>query len=775
MKIIDNFLKKLGTSRNTFATYVFTLLTVYLSVDRIVEFMLMLFTGVSYSYWGPIKYTLALACPILAFLFSGSSEFSSTKKKKVTLFYIYVIGLSIIAISMFTQWLNMVAWLLLVFNPGYVELITDFSDLIQPAMTSLAILFPMWMIPKIFNFLYFGVNDSKDMVRSIWDYGGIDLSDKTQGHGPYTCEVFLCQNSETAQMITIPESSRYQSLFVCGGSGTGKTSLVYEPLIARDLERKFFFREVSKEMGFTALKTGIAVLNRPYDNDYLNTNFNLNMLSPVSDKHDVYKGYMKKMILDTSAGITYRNCGVTVLSPDRDISDHMISVCKNFGLNYNVIDPSDKNSIGLNPFVYDDTNKIAITISSVLKSMFDITVDESSETYRESIIVQAIENLSILLKEMYPRMNEGMLPNLEDLLKMLSNFDLVEKMCEIMAHDENLREKYSIQLNYFKKNFYKNGIGRENTERYVDTAISQLDKLLRLPGVKSILCNRNKNINFDEMLANGDVTFICTRRGDLGASSHKAFGLFFLISMQNAVLRRPGNENSRVPNFLYIDEFPDFICKATEPIFTMYRKYKIGTTISAQNLEQLETNNSKGNFKQTILSNCSSKIFTGGGTIDELEWWSSEFGSQREWTMGNTIDFDKMKYDSKHGNVEWKFVPYFKPGKLQSLGTKDCAYKIRGANGKPMCGQGKLNFLDSKYKEPKKIKTFDFGKYSDGVTTATEDDNDLPKKKFDLKNLDFIDDRNEFNPVLTDTSDSNYLFDNEDAIVVNLKKDKNTY
>ena len=50
MKIIDNFLSKLGVSRNTFATYILTLITVYLSVDRIVEVLLMLFTGVSYSY-----------------------------------------------------------------------------------------------------------------------------------------------------------------------------------------------------------------------------------------------------------------------------------------------------------------------------------------------------------------------------------------------------------------------------------------------------------------------------------------------------------------------------------------------------------------------------------------------------------------------------------------------------------------------------------------------------------------------------------------------------
>ena len=773
MKIIDNFLKKLGASRNTFATYVLTLLTVYLAVDRIVEFLLMLFTGVSYSYWGPIQYTLALACPIFAFLFSFPSEFATNKKKKVTLFYIYVIGLSVIAISMFTQWLNMGAWLLLILNPGYVDLVTDFSDLIRPALTSITLIFPVLIIPKIFNFLYFGVNDSKDMTRSIWDYGGINLSDKKQGHGPYTCEVYLCQDYETAKQITIPEASRYQSMFVCGGSGSGKTSLVYEPLIARDLDRKFFFREVSKEMGFTALKTGIAVLKGPYDNDYLNTNFNLNMLLPTSGNEDVYKAYMKKMILDDSGEITYKNCGITVLSPDREISDHMISICKNFGLSYKVIDPLDKNSVGLNPFVYDSPNKIAITISSVLRTMLDISKDEPSETYRESVVIQAIENMSILLKEMYPRMNEGMLPNLEDMLKMFNNFDLVEKMCEILAHDDDLKEKYSTQIAYFKKNFYKDGINRKNIEIYIDAAISQLDKLLRIPGVKSILCNRHNNIDFDKSLANGDIIFVCTRRGDLGASSHKAFGLFFLISMQNAVLRRPGSEKSRVPNFLYIDEFPDFICKAIEPIFTMYRKYKIGTTISAQNLEQLESPNSKGS-RQTILSNCANKIFTGNASIEELEWWGNEFGQKREWSYSNSMDMEKMKYDSKYGNVEWKFVPYFKPGKLQSFGQKDCAYKVRGENGKPMAGQGRLGYLESKYKEPKKIKTFDFGKYSDGVTTETEDQENgfITKKKFNPKKVDFVDERNEIDPVQTNTTDSNYLFDNEDAIVVNFKNKK---
>ena len=774
MKYIDKFLKVLNTDRNTFATYILTLVTVYLAVDRIVEMLLMIFTGVSYSYWGPIQYTFALACPVFAYLFSGASKFATSKAKKVTLFYIYVIGLYIIAVSMFTQWLNMGAWLFLLSVPNYVEIITDFSDLVTPAMVSISLYLPLATIFPLFKWLFFGVNDSKDKVRSIWDYGGINLANKKEGTGPYTVEVYLCNDVETGKPIMIPESSRYQSLFVCGGSGSGKTSMVYEPLIARDLERKFFFKEVSKEMGFTALKTRIAVLNAPYDNDYLNKNFNLNMLTPIDDKLTIYKTYMKKMILNSMGNeITYKNLGLTLMAPDYEVISHMTDVCKNFGITYNIIDPSNPNSIGLNPFVYEDSSKIAISISSVMKAMYNTSHSDVDEAYKEDISMQAIENLAILLKEMYPRMNEGKLPNMEDMLKMFTNFELVEKMCEILAHDEELKEKYSIQLAYFKKNFYTNAPGKSNIEKYLSAVTSQLDNLLRIPGIKGILCNRTNNLNFDEMLANADVTFICTRRGDLGAAGHKAFGLFFLIAMQNAVLRRPGIENSRLPHFLYIDEFADFICKDTEVMFTMYRKYKVGNIISTQDLKQLETPHLRENYRNTILSNCANKIYKGNGTFEDLQWWSNEFGTKREWVYGNDMDMNKMEYDPKYKSVKWDFVKYFKEGKLQTMSAKDCAYKIKGSNGKPLVGQGRLGYLESKYKEPHKLKTYDFSKYSDGATTVTEDDSNS-SKKFDFKHIDFKDEKNEFDPIQTDTTDSKYLFNNEDAIVVNFKNKKNS-
>lgn len=773
MKYIDKFLKKLKTNRNTFATYVLTLITIYLAIDRIVEVLLMIFTGVSVSYWGPITYTFALACPIFAYLFSGSSSFATSKNRKVTLFYVYIIGLYIIAVSMFTQFLNFGAWLLFISVPNYTEIATNFSDLIQPAFSALALYLPLVTVLPFMKWIVLGVNDTTEMVRSLWDYKGIKLDDSKKNHGPYTCDMFLFKEWETGRTITFGEEKRFQSLLVCGGTGSGKTSLIFEPFIARDLEKKFFFNEVSKELGYTALKTGIAVLDCPYDNDYLNAHFSLNMLKPVSGKEALYKSYMKKMTISTSPYI-YKNLGLAYIAPDNETISKMVEVCKNFKLDYNIIDPSDANSIGMNPFIYDDVNKIILTISSIIKELYIHNYTDKSEsiqTYREDSAMQAVENLAILLKEAYPKMHPGVLPTLEDMLKLLSNFDLVEKFCKILEKDEDLAEKYAVSISYFKRNFFKDCKNRTETENNVSYLITQLDNLLRLPGVKPIICNRTNNIDFDKMLNDSNITFVCTRRGDLGAKSHRVFGLFFLLSMQNAVLRRPGNESTRVPYFLYVDEFPEFICRSTDTMFTMFRKYRVGNIIAIQSISQLETNTSKTNYKQTIISNCANKIYTGNCTPEECEWWSKEFGRRRAWKYSRNMDMDKLEYSSSASGVKWDWEDYFAVGKLQTLPLKQCAFSIKDDSGKPNVGQGLLSFLDSKYNEEQNIKTYNFSKFTHTSVDDTPDDNNKWKKhKFNPKNVDFSDETHEIDPIQTD---SEFLFNNDDAIVFDIRNNKN--
>ena len=735
--------------------------------------LLMIFTGMGHSYWGPIQYTLALACPVFAFLFSGSSKFADCDEIKLTFFDVYLISLYILIISMVTQWVNQAGWMLLISVPNYAELVTNFSNLIRPAFSALAVYFPLTTFYPLVKWLIGTVHDTKNIVDSIYDYGGIDLSDKSAGTGQYTCEVEICKDSESGKIIKISEDKRFYQMLVVGVSGSGKTSLIFEPMIARDIDKKFFFSEISKEMGFTALKTGIATLSKPYDNEYLNKHFNLNMLIPVESKLNLYNTYMNKMILNKSnSGYTYRNLGLTYMCPDYESMTHMIKVADSYKLPYNIVDPNDPNSIGLNPFIFDDPLQTSIAISTVLKGLYSSTHSDINEAYRENAATQAVENVSILLKEIYPRLHDGELPTLEDVQDCLTDFELTESLCERLKEDEELAKKYSALIRYFEMNFYKNSNGIEEMRKFVTASTAQLDTLLRFPGVKNILCNRTNNLNYDEALENGEITFVCTRRGDLGPNINTAFGLFFILLMQYSVLRRPGTEKTRVPHFLYIDEFSNYINASTEPLFTLYRKYRVATVISVQNLAQLEVSNNK--YKQTILSNCNNKIVFGNNTPEDNEWWSKEIGDKKEWDYTNTYDTAKGEYSPNYGNIGYKYKIKYSAGKIQTLKFKQCAYKIKNLKGKNETGKGLLNFLSASFSEPKNVKEYNFNKFiSGGIDSKSSDTAEHKKKMFGKKPEHFKDDvQEEIDPINTDTTDSNFLFDNEDAIVINFKKNK---
>lgn len=782
LKLFDKFLKILKTDRNTFLTYVLTLISAYILVDRLVELLFIIFSGVGYSYWGPIKYFLAFACMTFAFFFSSSSKFAKADVNKLRFFHTFIVSFYILIVSAVVQWLNEIVWVGLLSLPNYSELASDFFYLFKPAFTAIGVYIPLVTFYKVIKWLIFTINDTKDIRDSIFDYGGISLSSDKEAHGVYTCEIKVCVDSENGEDVCIPESKRYESFLVVGVSGSGKTTMVYEPMLARDIERKSFFKEISKEMGFTALKTGLATINCPYDNDYINENFSLNMLVPNSNKLDTFKNYMKKMILSSSGDrIVYRNMGITYISDEHESVEKIEKVANNFHIPVNIIDPNRSDSPGLNPFVYQDPIKTGLAVSSVLKGLFLHSRPDLELAYRENEAVQIMENLAILLKEIYPLEHEGLLPNLEDMLNMLTDFSLVVESVEKMKQIPALAEKYRILIRYFENNFYPEASNLLNTKKSVTTASSEIDNLLRYPGVKTILCNRSNNLDYERALADGQVTLVCTRRGDLGETAHKAFGLFFILLMQQAILSRPGNNNSRIPHFLYIDDFPTYICKATEPIYTLYRKYNVATVLDSQNLTQLKgdlSSDARGDYyKDLILSNTVNKFIFGNALPEDVQWWETELQDKREWTFNNTYNADKTEYDPKKGNIEFKWKPNYKAGKIMSLKGKQVLYKIKDTKGKSAVNKGKVDFMEAKYKEVQKVKKYDFSKFAGSIS-----DPESPARKALNKNKpnysavtagnDNYDISREYDPIQTDTSDSKYLFDNEDAIVVNFKKNK---
>lgn len=784
LKLFDKFLKVLKTDRNTFMTYILTLISAYILVDRIMELLFIIFTGVGFSYWGPIKYFFAFACLAFAFFFSGSSKFAKADVNKLRFFHAFIVSFYILVVSAVVQWLNQIIWINLLSLPNYPELARDFFYLFKPAFTALGVYIPLVTFYKVLKWLIFSINDVKDIRDSIFDYGGIKLTSDKEAHGVYTCEVKVCVDSESGEDICIPEKKRYESFLVVGVSGSGKTTMVYEPMLARDIERKSFFKEISKEMGFTALRTGLATLNCPYDNDYINENFSLDMLIPKEEKLDTYKNYMKKMIISSSGSkIIYRNMGITYVSAEIESVSKIAKVAENFHIPVNIVDPNRADSPGLNPFVYKDPIKTGLAVSSVLKGLYLHSRPDTELAFRENEAVQVIENISILLKEMYPLEHEGLLPNLEDVLDLLTDFDLVVDYVEKMKQVPELSEKYRILIRYFENNFYPDSSNLLNAKRSTTTASAEIDNLLRYPGVKAILCNRSNNLDYEKILSEGQVTLLCTRRGDLGETAHKAFGLFFLLLMQQAILSRPGNDSTRIPHFLYIDDFPAYICKATEPIYTLYRKYNVATVLDSQNLTQLKGDLSadpRGDYyKNLILSNTVNKFIFGNATPEDVAWWETAMQDKREWTFNNTYNTDKTEYDPKKGNIEYKWKPNFAKGKIMSLKGKQVIYKIKDLGGKSAVNKGKVDFMEAKYKEVQKVKKYNFTKFGGSLL----DPNSAARKALNKKKVDYAtvtssndnyDIDREVDPIQTDTSDSKYLFDNEEAIVVNFKNKKKT-
>lgn len=789
MEYIDKFLKKLKTDRNTFLTYVLTLISFYLCIDRIVEIIFIAATGMYVDLWGPIKYTLAIFCVTFAFHFSGASKFVTQDRIKLSFLYLHMIGLYIIGVSMLVQWVNALCWFGFFMVPNYTEIILNFKELIKPAFSAFAWYLPIVSFYPLFKEIYTVINDTKDIRDSIFDYGGIDLSDQSKGWGPYTCEMFLCKDAETGKAIKIPEARRFESTLVVGVSGSGKTSMIFEPMIARDLEKKYFFKEAAKEMGYTALRTGLANLNSPYSNDYINENFNLNMLKPIESKEKLYKAYMAKLILaNENNQYIYKNTGLTYMAPDYESIQNIKTVAKSFGIKYHIIDPTDPNSAGINPFIFNDPIKTSIAISSVLKVMFheesERTTHAMTDSYLQNLAAQAIENLTLLLYEMYPIEHENDIPTLEDLLKLLYNFEEIERLAEKMKQIPELAEKYQIQLQYYKTNFYKDSPNKEETLKQIQTLTAQLANLIRYPGIKNVICNKTNNINYEKALQDGEIILVCTRRGDLGASVHQAFGTFFLLLMQHSVLSRPGTERNRVPHFLYIDEFPTFLSRTTSVIFTLYRKYRVGTIISAQNLSQFGTVNGP-NYRQTVMANCSTKIVFGNNTPEDNEWWEKELGEKREWKanrdyephglLENNESIRKQiettgptgpEYTSSLKSISYAWVKNYAAGKVQSLKFKQILYKTKDTKGKNIVGKAKVDFLEESYKDEKTPKTYNFSKFSNGILESNSEDENR-RKRFDLKNISFNgtdSNPNDTDPIINNISDLNYTFENDDAI-----------
>lgn len=726
--LIDNLFKKLHikTKPDKVLTYIFYLVSILImlmSISRILGFLLGNIRIVNDI--PPYLYAIFLFFPVLGFSFFVNSGIAKDDSTKVSVFIMTYSIFTTILGGMVCAWINNGVWWILEQLPNYKDVLRLYPELFIPAVRTLCLVVPFIGAFKVLDYILGLLRDDDD-IKSIAAFSGISASTSVKEGGAFSCEAVICTVKGSTLPVIVPEKKRYEATLVQGATGTGKTATVLLPMSAFDLEKKFFFREYSKRIAYSMLKKDIAYMNGPFTNEYINRNFSLNYLRPRRGMEEQFMNTVKPMVqyTDNSTGkILYKNLGITVVENDGNFISQFIGVAKNFDLDVLSIDPAaPETTLSMNPFAIPDPAKVASIVSDVLNAMYESTGGgKPGDPFFTQVTIDAFQNLSILLKEMYPIMHDGEIASLEDMLELLYNFDAVEEMTEEMKKIPELEQKYKLLIRYFEKNFYKpslningyeipgtRGSGRKDTEKFLYGAITQLNNLIRHPGLKASLCGKTNIIDFDKALENGNIITACSRKGDLGILQAKAFGMFFILQFQDAVLRRKGNEDSRTPHFLYIDEFPEYITKDMEVMFTLFRKYRCGVTIALQNLSQLEKSG-QSYYRQTVLANTKTQIVFGDTVPEDSKYWEEAFGKEKVPDFSYDYDITGDPKSKATLKKEKKFrAEWFK---IADQGFGDVFYRTKNSKGKTVYGKGKVTFLNSKYKEKADTLMYNFERY----------------------------------------------------------------
>ncbi|MEG2354233.1 MAG: TraM recognition domain-containing protein [Clostridium sp.] len=440
--------------------------------------------------------------------------------------------------------------------------------------------------------------------------------------------------------------------------------------------------------------------------------------------------YEVSIIQESAGKIIYKNTGVTTIAPDGGLGEQTLKIGAANGVKVHKIDPKmeeiKKGSIAkYNPMMLGDPEKTGDIIASILTGMEEGEVNP----YYKNAGIRAIRNIVILLRIMYPIENDGSVPTLEDVLELLNDFGRVEKLSRNMSKDENLKKRWKSVIEYFETSFYEMqtdertgnrvrgtnfGVKRAKTQEAVAGIINQLDNFIGREEIRYILCNRTDGLNLDEVLENGECIAIATRQAELGDVIGRAFALFFIMSLQTAVLSRYSeDEAAEIPYEIVIDEFPFYLNDQSKIFFTFSRKYKCSVTCVIQNIAQLKEQSDM--FKEIILTNTNTKVILPGANVEDRMYYTEMLGFEDVFEVKTGISStplfsDQARYmESKSGTVTEK--NRVSKEKLATLEFKNCYYSITDTKGKLKIGKGTLDFLKLDKTNTTVSKEYDFRKY----------------------------------------------------------------
>lgn len=155
-----------------------------------------------------------------------------------------------------------------------------------------------------------------------------------------------------------------------------------------------------------------------------------------------------------------------------------------------------------------------------------------------------------------------------------------------------------------------------SNKAYSKTKIAIYTRLLDLLNTSAFynLVTGKSTFDLEQLLNEGKIVLFNLSKGILGPLASSAFGRFLIASIQAIAQRRAIKEKSkRVPTFLFIDEFQNYVTPSISTILTETRKFGLSLIASNQTLTDIPTN-----IRANILNNTEVKIIGRNG-VDTLQ------------------------------------------------------------------------------------------------------------------------------------------------------------
>lgn len=540
----------------------------------------------------------------------------------------------------------------------------------------------------------------------------------------FAFDMKVVRHLDTGHMHVIYEKDRSLHAMAVGVTGTGKTSSCMTTAIEQDLGQKRYNEDYQRKELLRMLEEKKVVLKKPF----LDEQFTINNFESLESGEREFDKLRRRV----------HTCGITVLAPNASLTDDVYNIAVSKGIStINRIDPvlvkgvHKPGFIGFNPLYISkgmtrqeralEVVKKSIILADVMQALYEM--GGKGDPYFTGLNRSLTTTITILLLHTYERIHPGKNPTLIDVQEIINDFSKAlpylqefERMIHTMSAEELGFEPRDLKfvVDVFRNKLFKPKVGDEIFKQ-ANGLQNQFNEFLSNTLFSSVLCAQN-SVDLDEILKNGEITVV-NYALEYGRSSAVAFGLFFAMNFNNAVLRRP--EGTRIPHFYYADELAILIHESWETNFTLFRQYNTNMFVAFQTLDQMKKSSTTEYLMGVLLGNCSTQFLFGRLSPTEMEYYESIGGTKMSAQEQETIsqsalsDINTTKSRSLRTTMQEENV--VTGSRMRYRGFQEVTmFTVK--NGTPLPPfYGKVGFLPKERRLKKKRNRIDWSVYFDTI------------------------------------------------------------